>query len=367
MCFNGALLNQTIAREIMRVLTILLACAVWLSLSSTAGATELRIHLQGPDGARPAIDRAELLLVGWGWTDRLALLPEGDNTLRLDFETRYSQLPEKFQNTETVQLYVHAENFAPMTSEPFEWLGLNRGNLSTETRIEFSGGRSITIRIGDTTDMNVALRRPMPRQIRLLDEDGKPISGLRISAYMFWSNRNHCGFLNGAEILRVASSDEEGRVVVPDGDFKYAFKLDYGSHYVFTDPPSNPDPPETYIMASLMNSETVLRLRKFRALNLSLHVVAGDEPVAGASIIDSKNCGVCGACSGVLGQTDGQGRLKVDRFYPEERDGICLVDTNGKLLWGRTSDELGPDSKTLEIRLPADTKTGTTNSPCPIP
>src|SRR5205085_5396330 len=176
-------------------------------------------HFQGPDRSNATVETAELILVGWGWLESIPLIPDGD-TVRLDFEKLEAQSPEKFRNLEKAQVYVRAANLASIQSEPFVW----PRSTGVGTAIDFRDGRSVTIRIGADQELTMMMRRPEPRRIRLVDIDGKPIAGLKVSVYRFETSENHCGFLRGEE-LKVSSTDTDGTLTVPDGDFNYAFKL----------------------------------------------------------------------------------------------------------------------------------------------
>src|SRR6266542_3281947 len=117
---RSILASIRILPNVMKPSAIIRACVVSLFLVFQAQATELRIHFQTPDKTQPVIEKAELLVVGWGWTERVPLLAEG-GAIQLDFERRTSETPDKFRNAESVQLYVQAKNFVAIKSEPFQW------------------------------------------------------------------------------------------------------------------------------------------------------------------------------------------------------------------------------------------------------
>jgi hypothetical protein len=351
----------------MKALAVsLLACGISLCLAANANATELRIHLQNPDRSKAVVEKADVILAGWGWIETIPLIPDGD-TVRLNIEVLHSQFPEKFQNVESVQVYVRGANLVAVQSEPFVWPGSARDKNREATTIDFRGGQSVALRIGDNKEMNVVMRPPRNRSIRLLDDDGKPIAGLKVSIIRFESNENHCGFLWGEE-LKAGSTDAEGRLTVPDGDFKYAFKLEFESHYSFTSTAFSPNDSQTYVTTFLTQPETVIQMHRFEAVRLSLRVLVGNAPAAGVPFTDSRNIGVCGAASGLLGKSDSDGRILVGKYYPEERDGICIVDEQGKLLWGKESkDLLQIILNPIEIWFPAGTKFGQADTICPFP
>lgn len=345
---------------------VLVAFSISMLLAANADATELQIHFQGPDQSKAVIEKADLLLVGWGWVETVDLIPDG-NTIRLNFEALAMQSPEKFQNLDSAQIFVRGKNLAAIQSEPFVWPGSGRNGISEETRIDFRGGRSAAVRTGDNAEMTVLMRRPENRRIRFLDEEGKPIVGLKVSIVRFESSQNHCGFLRGEE-LKAGTTGADGRLTVPDGDFMYALKLDFWSHYNFTSQTFSPDDRDNFVTVFLTQPETVLQLHRMEAVRLALRVFVGEAPAIGVSFTDSRNIGICGAASGPLGNTDSNGSLLVENYFPEERDGICLVDEQGKLLWGKESQDLLQISRNpIEIRLPAGTRFGQTDSPCPFP
>jgi len=345
---------------------ILLVCGLSSCLAANANATELRVHFEGPDRSKAPVEKADLILVGWGWVETIALIPDGD-TVRLNFEDLDARSPEKFKNVESAQVYVRGANLAAVQSEPFIWPGSTGNGTFTETTIDFRSGQSAAVRIGVNREMTVVMHRPQNRSIRFLDDDGKPISGLKLSIFRFESSENHCGFLWGEE-LKAGSTGADGRLTVPDGDFKYALKLDYESHYTFTSQAFSPNDPEIFVATFLTQPETVFRMHRFEAIRLDMRVLVGNAPAMAVSFIDSRNIGICGAASGVLGSTGSDGTLLVEKYFPEERDGICIVDDQGKLLWGKESGDLFQISRdTIEIRFPAGTRFGQSDVPCPFP
>ena len=70
--------------------------------------------------------------------------------------------------------------------------------------------------------MTLVFRPRAPRRIRFVDPGGRPWSGLKVHASMFWSSANHCAILTGSESLGGHVTDVAGWVELPDGEFEYA-------------------------------------------------------------------------------------------------------------------------------------------------
>jgi hypothetical protein len=56
---------------------------------------------------------------------------------------------------------------------------------------------------------------------------------VKVKSYVYWS-RTDKGLLNGADLLGVGTSDENGKVPVVDGDFTYALQVTHKGY------PGNP-------------------------------------------------------------------------------------------------------------------------------
>lgn len=344
-------------------------CCAMLLLSLVASpvhATDVRIRFKGPRLVPVVIEKAELHLAGWGWAETMPLAIEEGNSVRVSFDSPRARAErvDGYENVESVQLYIQARHLAPVMSEPFEWVGSRLGGASTT--VDFRNGQSVVVAAGDSKTLTVRLRYPRSRALRFLDEAGLPVRDLEVEVSRFLGNSNHCGFPAG-EPLRSGKTDDTGTFAVPDGDFRYAVELPgWGQGFDFVSPPQESSiRPMVYSTMLLTAPETVIRLRRFKPIRLSLRLFVGDKPAGGVVVSDGTNCGVCGACWGGLGETDAEGRLVVEDFYPDESDGICIADDQAQMLWGRASKELTDEP--IEVRLPADAKPGTEAIPCFFP
>jgi hypothetical protein len=224
--------------------SILLACCLVFGITANGRATELRIQFQGPDRSTANIETAELLLIGWGWTDHVPLNPNGDSVVWISKNSKPNRR-RSFGLRKTCSSLC-ARRIWPL---------FNPNAFPENAHSRFSW-RTIPCRSQRCEPVHDCPDAPLEtRRVRLLDDDAKPIAGLTVLAYRFESRENHCGFLQGP-LLKEDSTDAEGRLTVPDGDFKYAFKLEYGSHVVFTSPErTSPLPDQNYFTAFLMRGK----------------------------------------------------------------------------------------------------------------
>ena len=335
-----------------------LAVAFMVLFAAAAEATELRVRIKGPNSTPARIEKAEVLLVGWGWTERIPL-PFADDVVRIAFDSpaMRTQVLDRFPNLETAFIHIQAQDLTPIVSEPFAWPGSKpQRNLSAigvdEIRVDFRDKRIATVKESRDQELTVELKRPSLRQIRIVDDLAKPVSGLKVAAFMFWSNDNHCGRMSGADLLMNGVTDSEGKMTVPDGDFEYAFQLLDG-HIRFT----MPDAGDTtgYIILRLTSRETQLWVHQYSSRPLTLRVFSGDTPLAGVIFNGASNtCSSCHTCGGpVQGATDTSGTLAIERFYPEDFDTLCLLTDNGATLWQTVTRKLGINP--IDVRLPAGT------------
>ncbi|HOW73899.1 MAG TPA: hypothetical protein PKY77_25120 [Phycisphaerae bacterium] len=339
--------------------------------SQPAPATELRLRFVD-GGRRPVqVSRAELLLVAWRDADRLPLPVQGDRVhLNLSPSWLRSRWPMRFPDLIRAYLYVQAEGYAPVRSEPFLWLGsraATRGRDPDAVTIDFRQGRPAVLREGEHTERTIMLRRPRPRGVTLVGDDGRPVGGVRVSAYMFWSASNHCGVLNGADSLGEYVSDDAGQLMLPDGDFEYALVLEENRSTFQLPPgpgvtaviqhlgsPASGDYRSTLISV-LQPPNTTFHVHRFAHRPLHARILRGGRSVAQVTLMCwLANCG-CGACSGPLATSDADGRITVEDFYPEEIEGLFICGPDGKRIWqmpcrslaGGTVDiDLSPDHVT---------------------
>lgn len=336
--------------------------------SQPASVTELRLRFVDA-GRRPVqVSKAELLLVAWGDADRLPLPVQGHH-LQLDLSPSWlrSRWPTRFPDLMRAYLYVQAEGYVPLRSEPFLWLGSRaaaRGHEADSVTIDLRQGRPAVLREGEHAERTITLRRPQPRRVTLVGDDGRLLGGVRVSAYLFWSASNHCGFLSGAEPLGTFVSNEAGQFAVPDGDFEYALVLEERRSTFRLPPgpgvtaviqhlgsPTSGDYRSTLI-SFLQPPDTTFRVHRFARRPLRVRILREDKPIPQVTLMCSLINYGCGACSGPRGTSDAMGRIAVDDFYPEEIEELFICGPDGERIWQISRRAL--PSGALEIDLSPD-------------
>ena len=331
-----------------------------LCVSSIATATELSVRFQAPEGTTATIEKAELLLVGWGWTDQVALPVNGGSTVGVNFDSPQLRSAVEDRHPIAALLFVHIKDMAPVMSDRFTWPRPGGGPIT----VSFRSGASTTIAQGAVGEITVMLNRSSARVVRFLDDTDKPVGGLKVSAGVFWASDNHCGKVSGAEPLFIGVTDGEGRLNVPNGDFKYVFDIilppDADPRYAFANPDAS-DVMPPYVTAYLDQSETVIRVHKEKR-SIRLRVYAGDGPFAGAIFSAGMNLGLCGAGWGQAAISDANGYAIIYHFYPMENEIICLANDK-EILWRVAAKDFVDDF--IEIRLPAAARERPTRfTPC---
>jgi hypothetical protein len=320
-------------------------------LSSAAGATQLTLRCAGDRGRPVPLSHAELLLVAWGDVERLPLEIQGSRVvvpLAPEWlQTRWG----RFVDMEKAYLFLQAAGYAPLRSEPFLWLGSHggpHGPMVEQIEIAFPRNGKTIVRNGESAETQLKFRRPEKRTLRTIDEHGDPVAGVRIDAYMFWSNSNHCGFLAGADPLGRVLTDGKGRAHIPDGDFEYAFELLGKQHYVLKDPPEDYEPMR--LITHLLTKETVLRLHRARRIPLHMQVTVNQKPAPGQWLHGrAAHCG-CGACDGGLAKTDARGMIRIQDFYPEELEKVYF-QRDGEEIWSADPNHW-PGDRIVHVELP---------------
>jgi hypothetical protein len=141
-----------------------------------------------------------------------------------------------------------------------------------------------------------------------------PAPGIRVETFRFWSASNHCGQWTGADLIGQGTSDAQGVVEIPDGQFTYGLKM-MSRPYA---PAENPKKGFHWAWISdLELGETVIRVKKLEELRLKMKVTRGGRPAAGESLraIAAYHEG-CGTDYGHLAQTGEQGDLDISDFCP---------------------------------------------------
>jgi hypothetical protein len=335
------------------------------SLASHAEATELRIRVPRPAGYPHAVQlkTAQLLLAWWGDKEIVPLTHRyeaNDLVVIVPLDRELWKSPDAAQPPDFGYVYLAFEDFVPVLSERFCWL---RGTapvpspVNWETvsaiRFGFRGGAPVDIRDGETREVSLAARRPVPKQLRFVDDRGRPVSDITVDGGMFWSAHNHCGVPAGMEPLFAnRRPNVDGILTVPDGDIEYGLKIGGGSHVTVIEPP----PDEGFFRTHIDASELVVRVRRHIRVPLTLRVTIGGKP-PGRILVGASAPVSCGVGSGPLGQTDSNGVLRVPDFYPEELDAICIAGRDGHPIWAIAP----PDYGQITVDLPATASIGETS------
>jgi hypothetical protein len=166
-----------------------------------------------------------------------------------------------------------------------------------------------------------------------VDLSGRAIAGAKVEAAAYWRTPNHCGFMNGRDVLASGSTNEDGTMVVPDIDGPLAFSL-LEQEMLFAD--AENDYPAGFarqgLIATLSGPDTTLRVRRYNRQRLALDILGNGKPVPGAVLWSDMGLGVCGAGYGPLATANSEGRMRVEPFFPEmwRNYWICA---GGKQVW----------------------------------
>ncbi len=269
------------------------------------------LTFRGPLQEPVAIAGAQLLVTAWGVTEQYELSIEG-NVVRVDMEATRPEFADRIADTRGF-VYVKAAGYAPVMSEAFTWPA-----ASVPTVIDFRNGRRLAIAKGAKASLDIPIRRPLPRRVRLVDLEGRAVVGAKVEAAAYWRTPNHCGFLNGRDVLASSSTNEDGTVDIPDVDGPHVFSL-LEPQMLFAD--ADNDYPAGFarqgLIATLSRRETTLHVRRYERQGLALDIVSNGKPVSGAVLWSDAGLGICGAGYGPLATADSEGRIRMEPFYPE--------------------------------------------------
>lgn len=311
-----------------------------------AHAGELVVRCLDRDGRPVRPGRAELLYYGWGFADACPLDINNDGiVLPLD-EVRLRRLVGKdLARSDGFFLYIEAEGYAPVRSAPFGLPGC-ASPPGGDITVSFPGCRPETVEPGKTGMLDVLLRRPVPRSLALVDDDGKPAAGVEVISYMYWSSSNHCARLSGARVIGRTVSDHNGVVEVPDGDIEYAFEIAAGDMGLVLADPELPEYPER-LVTMLKEEKTVVKLHRRKKVTLTVRVTKNGVPVPEETLYGCMaDCpgGVCASCCGPLSTTDTYGVISIPGFYPEAYTSIYIQSADGSKLFEADPRKLKFDS-----------------------
>jgi hypothetical protein len=288
--------------------------------------TELRLNLKNSAGQPISVTSASLIWYLWGGGRGIALETRGNQIiLPLDEEWLKSQL-DFITYISWDFLLIKADGYVPLRSKDFTWIGFN--GKQNRADIEFPNGPYIIVPEGEKREVDLIIRKPKPRYLRLIDDSGKPVSGVKVTSGVFDSDANHCGAL-WASFTQTSTSDSKGRAQIVDGDFEYALIFEKPT-YVLKE--NNPDEasPQRFI-TYITSTETIVQLHQMISRTLDLHITQNRKIVSRLSVYgEGRLTGEGGCLSGsLLGKTDSSGNIHLSEFYPEMWWRIYVTDETG--------------------------------------
>ena len=332
------------------------AATIVVLIGTALHPTLLELRFVDPDGNEVQLDKAELLLVGWGEVGRIQLEPTEEglqinldpNWLRPRMGNRYEKF-DWLDHLDYVFVYLQADPFASIRSNAFQWIG-DRVNHPGPVRVAFPGGETVIVEKGETIRATITFRKKDVKHVRFVDPEGRPFPGIHVDAYMYWSAQNHCGALSGSEPLGEFVSDAYGLITLPDGDYEYALELRDRRIREFV-PYSNLS---WRVVSDLKTPEPVFVVLEHPIRPLELIVRREGKPVTGwvQPHVLTRNCS-CGACSALYEGVDKFGRIRIKNFRPAIYSSIWLMDhRTGEELW-RADPSSWTEPRTIEIDLPS--------------
>jgi len=212
------------AASLLFVLSFLLGAKFLL-----AEPTLLHLDFQDPQGAKIEGMKGTLVLVVGNYVDRLPLkITEDGLDLPMDASWLKAHWPggkNRLKNMNRAYVFLKAPGYAWLCSNPIQWMGTDSGGLGKNVVVSFPRGKTLVVSQGQKLSTTLEFRKPTERFLKLSGSKGKPMSGVHVKSYVFWS-KNDDGDLNGSDFLTEGLTDDTGRFPVVDGDFTYAFEID---------------------------------------------------------------------------------------------------------------------------------------------
>jgi hypothetical protein len=311
-----------------------IAALLLIALLQSPPPTQLTIQAVDRVGRPVSLAKVELYVDYWGGGETVPLPHRGhlvDVPLgRAWFCQMKPRWCEPGFAPESVRIILRADGYAPMASEPLNLLRRSEeasrfGKPADDAiKVRFPRHAGIAIADGRQVTVRLTLRPAGTRVVRIVDQQGRPVSGARVEAEEFMAQTNHCGVAEPGEepLLDAIETGADGRVVVPDLDMEYAFLITK-PHYMLVDREDG-DPDATILR--LTAPETMIRMNRLVRRPLRLEFREGGRPAAGLAVWGmTRRCGCGGGCSGPLGTTDANGHIAIDDFFPGEWEWIFLL------------------------------------------
>jgi hypothetical protein len=321
-----------------RILLPALFAFLWLFPPARAFSTELWIQPRDEAGRLLRLSRAEVYLDIWGHGQNVALAQsERGVKLPLDRSWPCEAWPEICDKNALwgARLILQAEGYAVVTSRTFAPFGTAgphiplAGTSGDTVTIEFEGIPAVRVKEGETKEITVPFRRPAPRVLRIVDEQGKRLAGIDIMDRLIFAQSNHCGAVEGETLIQ-GVTDASGEMKIPDAGGECAFEMD-PRHYALQESAIAEVPIVAIRQLRAPVTIVVLRALEKKSL-LQLEFTNGGTPAAGLQLMSCRDhC--CGACCGTIeGETDNNGRVLLKDYYPDEIV-LHLRDRSDKVYW----------------------------------
>jgi len=340
------------AAFLSQLLTIVCLIRPGVALSS-----ELWIQPHDATGRSLRLSRAEVYLDIWGHGYNAPLVQsERGVKLPLDRSWPCSAWPQVCGENALwgARVILQAEGYATVTSNRFFPLGAEdpragpTGTSVDTVIITFEGIPEVRIKEGETKEVKLPFRRPTRRIIRISDETGKPLAGVRVIDRLLFARSNHCGAVEG-DILAQGETDTSGEMIVPDVAGERAFQMNELRHFALLESRDAEIPIIAIRRLRTPVTTIVLRALEKKSL-LRLEFTNDGIPAAGLQLMSCvDHC--CGACCGTLeGETDQNGRVLLKDYYPELIR-LVLMERSGGICWqGNVPEPSGEGWTKIEIR-----------------
>jgi hypothetical protein len=233
-------------------------------------------------------------------------------------------------------LILQAEGYAPVTSLAFYPLGTQSLAIGTPSTpvdsvvVKFEGIPEVRIKEGETKELVLPFRRPVPRTVRVVDEHGNPLAGVRIWVQLLFAQSNHCGGVEG-DMLVQGDTNASGELKIPDVHGECAFSMEDVRHYALQGSLKAVVPIVAIRQLQTPITTIVLRALEKRSL-IQLEFTDNGVPAAGLKVISCYNVACGTGCGTVEGETDQKGRVLLKDYYPEEMF-LILMDHSDKVRW----------------------------------
>lgn len=288
--------------------------------------TTLVIYAVDPvAGTAVKLSRAEVYVDVWGSGETYSLQPDG-NAVRVPLQPGWQCSIDAgwcgglFHFGGRITL--RADGYEAVASDHFEWLK----GPGDRTSIRFPGGRTVPIAGGRTEVVTIPLRRPIARQLRIVDRAGRPVSDAKITIRETLARTNHCGVPEG-ETLFEGPVGADGGVPLPEGQREFSVSV-WKPHFAYV--PRTPYVSD-WLDGRFDSPDAVITIEKMERRTLQLEVRHSDGTPAVVRLMGSWAAGCM--FSGVpIGKTDQRGRLTLEEFYPEEFSNIG-VEVPGGATW----------------------------------